>query len=127
MASRMQVAGVLAARLGQDRRRLIQEAAAWLVTTGRVDESGYLARDVAAILSIDGYLLVKITSARALSPSAKAKVAEVIKRATSATELEIVIAVDPALVGGVLIEIPGATLDASIRTKLTSYVEGVIK
>ena len=127
MATRTQVATALAERLGTDRRRVVREAAAWLVATGRARQAGYLARDVAARLQDQGYVLVKVTTARALEPRAREQLEALIRRETHARRLELDEMIDPDVVGGVQIETPLATLDATVRTKLARYVEGVMK
>lgn len=127
MATRTQVAAAVAERLGSDRRRVVREAAAWLVATGRARQAGYLARDVAVKLQDEGYVLVKVTTARPLEPRAREQLEGLIRRETHARRLELDEMIDPEVVGGVQIETPLATLDATVRTKLARYVEGVMK
>lgn len=125
MASRLQVAGHVADHLASGRQGAVQAAAAWLVSTGRTRQAQYLASDVATILASRGHVLVTVTTARPLGAEARTGIEAYVKRLTGATELEVVTQVDPSLVGGAVIETPNAILDASVRTKLTRYVEGV--
>ena len=125
MASRMQVATYLADHLAEGRDKAVQAAAAWLVAGGRGREARYLARDAAAALAERGHVLATVITARPMSAAAQAEVADFIKRTTSATELELVTQVDPALIGGIKIELPASTLDASVQTKLEKFVEGM--
>jgi F0F1-type ATP synthase delta subunit len=127
MATRTQVAAALAERLEHhDRHKSIREAAAWLVATGRARQARYLARDVAAQLEAKGYVLVRVTTARSLEHHTRERLEHFIQRQTGAKELEMDMIVDPNVVGGVQIETPLAALDATVRTKLARYVEGVM-
>lgn len=126
MASRMQVATYVADHLGSDRAGALRSAAAWLAERGEARQARYLARDIAQVLATRGYVLVNITTARPLSADARAQVERFIKAATGARELELEVAVDPSLIGGINIETPGQALDASVRTKLARYVEGAV-
>lgn len=126
MATRTQIAAEVAERLGDHRQRTVREAAAWLVSTGRARQARYLARDVAAVLADKGYLLVRVTSARQLDRAARGRLEGFIKQHTGARELELDTVIDPAVVGGVQIETPMAMLDATVRTKLSRYVEGAM-
>lgn len=127
MASRLQVAQHLSDHLGSGRRDAVRSAAAWLVSTGRQRQAEYLAKDVAALLAARGHVLVNVTTARPVSRDARQSIDAYVRQATGAQELELNLIVDPALIGGVVIETPQAVLDASVRTKLARYVEGVIK
>ena len=126
MASRTQVAAALADRLVDNRRKSIRQAAAWLVSTGRARQARYLARDVAAHLEAKGYLLVRVTTSRQLDHQARERLEHFIKRETGARELEFDTVISPDVIGGVQIETPLAGLDATIKTKLSRYVEGVM-
>lgn len=126
MASRAQVAGHLAQHLAAGRSEAIRSAAAWLVNTGRTRQAGYLARDVAAILATRGHVLIQVTTARPLTDDARQKIQQFCKHLTGASELELEQKLDPTIIGGAIIETPGAILDASVRTKLARYVEGVL-
>jgi F-type H+-transporting ATPase subunit delta len=127
MISRTQVATYVADRLRDDRRGALRSAAAWLSSRGQGRQARYLARDVAQVLAGRGYVLAHITTARPLSEAAWESVVQFLMKATGATEIELEKAVDPQLIGGVKIELPGQALDASVRTKLARYVEGVTR
>jgi F-type H+-transporting ATPase subunit delta len=127
MASRLQVAEYVADRLTSDRQRALQSAAAWLVERGGARQAEYLARDVAAVLAERGYVQARVVTARPLSAGARRQVEDYVRAQTGATELELETAVDPSLIGGVVLETPGRVLDASVKTKLSRFVEGVMK
>ena len=127
MASRTQVAGVVAERLARhDRRGAVRAAAAWMVSTGRARQARYLARDVATALAGRGYVLAEITTARPLHEAARAELVRFIKQETGAHEVELELIVDASVIGGVRIETPAAMLDATVQTKLNNYVEGAL-
>lgn len=127
MASRLQVAQHLANHLNTGRSEAVRSAAAWLVSSGKGRQADYLAQDVAAILAGRGHVLVNVTTARPLSAAARNNIETYVRELTKAQELEVNLEVNPDLIGGVLIETPNAVLDATVRTKLAKYVEGVIK
>lgn len=122
MASRFEVATYVAGRLGQDRQRALQSAAAWLVDQGQTRAARYLAADVAAVLQTEGYVQARVVTARPLSAEARGFVETYVRETTGAEELELDTAVDPTLIGGITIETPGRALDASVKTKLARYV-----
>jgi len=124
MVSRMQVATYVAGHLRADRAGVLRSAAAWLVERGQARQARYLARDVAQVLATRGYVVAQVTTARPMNAEARVQVESFIKEATGARELELETAVEPGLIGGIKLEIPGKALDASIRTKLARYVEG---
>ncbi len=125
MASRAQVAAHVASSLTSDRNGAMKSAAAWLVSTGRQRQAGYLARDVAKVLASRGYVSARVTTARPMSDETQGRIEKFIREATGAKELELDTAVDPAIIGGAQIETPDAHLDATVRTKLATFVQGV--
>jgi F-type H+-transporting ATPase subunit delta len=125
MATRTQVAEYLAAGLKAKRTETVRAAAAWLVTTGRTRQANYLTRDAAAALTRDGYLLARVTTARPLTAAARSAIETFLKRETSATEIELELIINPAVLGGTRIETPTAELDGTIKAKLATLLEGV--
>jgi F-type H+-transporting ATPase subunit delta len=125
MASRTQVAAYVADHLEQGRAEAIRSAAAWLMDHGQARGAEYLARDVAAVLAERGYVTVRVVTARPLSLGARQRIETYVREQTGAKELELETAVDAGLIGGVIIETPGRILDASVKTKLARFVEGV--
>lgn len=125
MASRLQVATYVADELSSGRKAAINSAAAWLVDGGRGREARYLARDVATVLAGRGHVLARVTTARPMSAQSKIMIEGFIKRETGARDLELETTVEVGLIGGVVIELPGSSLDASVRAKLDKFVEGM--
>ena len=124
MTTRTKVAGYIAGNMQTDRKKMVQEAAAWMVQTKNVRQLPYLVEDIARSLRIGGYVYARVTSARELDTEAKRKIDDFI-RTTGAKEVEIEYKLDPGLIGGIKIELPGATLDGSVRKRLDLLVEGL--
>jgi F0F1-type ATP synthase delta subunit len=125
MISRVQVATYVADNLEADRPAALRAAASWLLDRGAARQARYLARDVAQVLSDRGYVYARVTTARPLAAAAAAAIEEFIKNETGAQRLELVMAIDQSLIGGAIVELPGAELDGTVRAKLAKFVEGV--
>ena len=123
MATRNQVAAHVATGLRSDRPAALRLAAAWLIETGRERQAGYLARDIARVLAADGYMYAIVTSARALSDEARSSIETYLREAAGAKTVELEVQIDPGLIGGIRIETPEASLDATVRTKLAKLIE----
>jgi F0F1-type ATP synthase delta subunit len=125
MTSRAQIAAYMADNMTHGRTAAVKAAASWLVDHGKARQARYLAHDVASALAERGYVLARVTTARPLSDHAKREVDRFIREQTEAKHLELVTKVDKSIIGGALIEVPGAELDSTVRTKLAKFVEGV--
>jgi F-type H+-transporting ATPase subunit delta len=125
VTTRTQVAEYVADHLATDRPAVLRSAAAWLVSKGRGRQASYLARDVATVLAGRSYVLARVTTARPLSAETRAAVEAFVRAETGARDLELDATVDPAVIGGVRLEIPTAELDATVRQRLAKIVEGV--
>jgi F-type H+-transporting ATPase subunit delta len=125
MTSRAQVARYVAAKLLDDRREAIRQAAAWLVDQKRGNEVQYLANDVARALEADGYSYARVTTAHHLGASAHDDVRQFVSHQTGAKHVEVDNVIDDSIVGGVRIETPDRELDATVAHKLAKFVEGV--
>lgn len=103
-------------------RKLAREIAAYLLSTGRTGELGSLARELVRLRAAAGTVEVAAVSAHKLSPAA---LAEVKKRARalypSAKHLSISEVIDPAVIGGVRLELVDQQLDLTVRTRLNRF------
>lgn len=122
--TRAQVARYMAAQLPEHREEAVGLAAKWLVASGRQRQAQYLADDVAELMARSGYVLARLTVARPLSAAARTAVEGFLRAQTGATELELVVTIDPSILGGIRLETPTAQLDATVRSKLARLVEG---
>lgn len=116
--SRRKIAAYFAERLLAGKKTVATELAAYLVDTGRTRELDLIVRDIEAALAEHGELVADITSSRALTASASADIQAYLKKQTGATKVYLREAVDPDLLGGVKIGIPGSELDGTLRHRL---------
>ena len=124
MTSRVKVAEYVANKLATDRGEALREAASWLVAHGKARQARYLARDVAQVLADRGYVFARITTARPMTERARGEVEDFIRGVTGAKTIELTDVVEPSVIGGARIEIPGSELDSTVRNKLAKFVEG---
>jgi F0F1-type ATP synthase delta subunit len=125
MTSRAKVAEYVADHMEADRSGALAAAASWLIDHRATRQARYLAQDVARVWADRGYVYAQVTTARPLSAAARAEIEAFIKHHTQARELELVTTVDPGVIGGARIEMPGAELDGTVKVKLAKFVERV--
>ena len=101
---------------GKSTNDVLKELAAYLLDTGRKRESELIVREIEDALASRGVVIADVTSARPLTESVK----DDIKKTVNAKKLYIRETIDPTILGGVRIDIPGARIDATIRQKLNA-------
>jgi F-type H+-transporting ATPase subunit delta len=116
--SRRKIAAYYAERLLAGKKSAPKELAAYLVDSGRVRELDLIVRDIEAALADRGVLVADVASSRKLGSDATKQVKAYLKLATKATTIELRETVDPDLLGGVRIGIPGKEMDATLRSRL---------
>ncbi len=95
------------------------QLASYLDDTGRKSEAELLQRDIESALVEHGIVLVRTTSARALSGEAKNDIEVMIKHEFPGTkDVTIIELIDESVIAGVKIEVPGYRLDATVKAKL---------
>jgi F-type H+-transporting ATPase subunit delta len=116
--SRRRIAAYAADKLvsGAASSLVLREVAAYLVATGRTREQELLVRDIEAALAARGVVVADVASAFAISESVKAEIAKLV----GASTVELRETIDPTLLGGVRVDIPGRRFDGTIRHKLTA-------
>jgi F0F1-type ATP synthase delta subunit len=122
--SRTQLAKLLAERFAttQDRAKLEQEVAAYLLSEKRASELDSLMRDIAQLRADQGYVEADVVSAFPLSPAAEADVKAVLKGAyPSAKSIRLNERRDERVIGGVKLELANQQMDMSIRAKLNRF------
>lgn len=117
-ASRRKIAGEVAELLLAGKKDAVKQLAAYLVDTGRQRELELIVRDIEAALADRGVLLAEVAGARKLSGDAEKAVQSYLKKNTGATKIHLRETVDPNLLGGVRISIPGSELDSTLRHTL---------
>lgn len=120
--SRRVIARVITSKLLAEpaqRAHWLKVLAAYLETSGRVEEVDFIANDIAHELFVQrGELLVHVKSARPLEDKVRAELKKLLKELTDAQQIELSEDVDKTLLGGVVARTPSAQLDLSVRSKL---------
>lgn len=110
------VAGQLLA--SGDKKRLIKELAAYLIETGRVRDLNQVVAAIEEALASRGAVVATVTTARPLSPENKQAI---VKQFTpTGVKLYIREQIDPSVIGGFKIELPGSQFDGTVIHKLTT-------
>ena len=110
------VAGQLLA--SGDKKRLIKELAAYLIETGRVRNLNQVVVAIEEALASRGAVVATVTTARPLSPENKQAI---VKQFTPpGAKLYIREQIDPSVIGGFKIELPGSQFDGTVIHKLTT-------
>jgi F-type H+-transporting ATPase subunit delta len=101
---------------GAPAKAVLQELAAYLVEMRRTRELDLLVRDIEDALASRGSVVADVASAHPLTETLKAEIAKLVGGKT----LQLREVVDPTLLGGVRIDIPGKRFDGTIRRKITA-------
>lgn len=110
------VAGQLLA--SGDEKRLIKELAAYLIEAGRVRDLNQVVAAIEEALASRGAVVATVTTARPLSPENKQAI---VKQFTpTGAKLYIREQIDPSVIGGFKIELPGSQFDGTVIHKLTA-------
>lgn len=101
-----------------DKKRLIKELAAYLIETGRVRDLNQVVAAIEEVLASRGAVVATVTTARPLSPENKQAI---VKQFTpTGAKLYIREQIDPSVIGGFKIELPGSQFDGTVIHKLTT-------
>ena len=119
--SRRAIATYVAQQLttGNDSKKVVLQLAAYLVDTRRTKELSLIIRDIQFYLSEAGSVSGVITTATTLTAETKKAVEKYIKQQTGATTVALDSFIDPSVIGGVKVSIPGRELDATVSRNLT--------
>ncbi|HEY5695727.1 MAG TPA: F0F1 ATP synthase subunit delta [Candidatus Saccharimonadales bacterium] len=99
---------------GSEPRSVIKEIAAFLVETRRTRELDLLIRDIEGELALRGTVIADVTSAYPLAAEMKKEIAQLV----GAKDLQLRETIDPTVLGGVRVEIPGGRFDSTIKHRL---------
>lgn len=94
----------------------LRDVAAYLVATGRTREQELMIRDIEATLADRGIVIADVASAYPLDQAITAHIAAL----TGAKSVALRQTVDPDLLGGIRIDVPGKRFDGTIAHKLTA-------
>lgn len=119
--SRRAIAEYIADRLiaGDTQQVLVEQLAAYLIENRRTNELSLMVRDIQYYLSEKGHVVGTITSARDLSDATKKSIEAFAKDETGAKSVHLDTIVDPDVLGGVRLALPGRELDTTISRKIT--------
>lgn len=119
--SRRAVATYVAEQLTSeaDSKKVVLQLAAFLVDTRRTKELSLIIRDIQFYLAEAGSVSGVITTATALSAETKKAIEKYIKQQTGASTVALDSFIDPSVIGGVKVNIPGRELDATVSRSLT--------
>lgn len=118
--SRRTVAQYVADRLlaGDNAKKLSQLVAAYLIDTRRTSELQSLLDDIAVSLAERGHVNGTVTVAHTLSSDSKRAIEAFIKEKTGATSVDVATKIDPTVLGGFRLSLPGSEVDATIAHQL---------
>lgn len=120
--SRRKITGYVARQLaaGDAVDKLALQLAAYLIDSKRTNEVELIVRDIEYELGKQGIVLATVTSAFELSEATHRAVTTLIQDTTSASQVQLRQLIDPTVLGGVKIDLPGLQLDATIARRLTT-------
>lgn len=118
--SRRAVAAYVADELvkGTGARAAYRQLAAYLVDTRRTKEVDLFVRDIVHQLSLRGHVAGTVTSAYELSRATKQALEAYTRAATDARTVHLDEVVDPQVLGGVKLSLPGKELDTTVVRQL---------
>lgn len=108
------------------RSDLVAMLAAWLIDTKSTRQAEYLVQDIAKKLANEGYIFISVTSAHPLSAETKQAILSYVQQYfAQSVHVEMAEVLDPGVIGGVQIDTPYGSLDATVKRKLIQIVKGV--
>jgi F-type H+-transporting ATPase subunit delta len=101
---------------GKKQKAVMKEVAAFLVETRRMRELDLVIRDIEGELANHGIVVADVLSAYPLAGELKKEVGKLV----GAKDLQLRETVDPQVLGGMRIHVPGKRFDGTIRHKLAA-------
>jgi F-type H+-transporting ATPase subunit O len=123
-APRTRIASTIAAHTFYDgiSKAYSKQIAALLLSDGRVDELDSLLRDVQADWALHGYVEVLARSAHPLSEEVRRDIRAQVKKLYPKADTVVVTEVaDPAVIGGVQLDLADRQLNLSVAAKLNRF------
>jgi F-type H+-transporting ATPase subunit delta len=125
--SRRKITSYVAEQLAAGTKQVIKQLAAFLIDNRRTKELELIVRDVEYELVRRGVVLARITSAHELTTATQTAINALIKDQTGAKTIQLQQFIDPGVLGGVKIDIPGQQIDTTIVRRLTTLRTNVKK
>jgi F0F1-type ATP synthase delta subunit len=125
--SRTELARSVAQQLldGADRRKLMQEVAAYLIDHNMTSQLDMFMDDLSIELEAHtGHAMATVVVAHAPSDQVRTELEAYVRASTGAKSVELTIEENPYIVGGVIIRTPQYEYDASVRHKLNQLAQG---
>ena len=119
--SRRRIAEYVATELlsGTGKAALLSQLAGYLVEYRRTDELGLIVRDIEFYMSEKGHVSAVVTSAFDLTSETKKAIEAFVKTKTKAEHVSLSSTIDPSVIGGVKISLPGYEINQTIAHQLT--------
>jgi len=105
---------------GKPQKEVARQLAAYLIWSRRTKELNMIVRDIHFYLAEQGHVSGTVTSAHELSAATLKEIKAFAKEKTGAAHISLETTVDPALLGGIKLEVPGYELDSTIARQLTT-------
>lgn len=118
--SRRQLAtyGARALAQGENKKKLLNELAAYLVENHRQDELDLLVSDIETELLRFGIAVADVTTARPLSETMRKSLTKTLQDQLDVTQVYLRERVDPMTIGGIKITVGGTSFDTTITHAL---------
>ena len=104
---------------GKNKKILFKQLAAYLVDSRRTKELDLIIRDIEWKLAEKGYIQATITSAFDLTAQTTKALEAFVKAETKASKVSLEKKLDPSVLGGVKISVPGREIDQTVAHQLT--------
>lgn len=104
---------------GVSQKKVLQQLAAYLIESRRTNELNLIIRDIQYHLAEKGVVSGTVTSASELSAATEKAIKDYAKKATGAKEIHLDTVIQPEILGGIQLSLPGKELDTTIARKLT--------
>lgn len=119
--SRRSIARYAAGRVAEgDTAAAVKHLAAYLVSERRTKELDLLVRDIEHALAERGIVIADVFSSRPLSDSVLSEIKALAGRGEKPREVHLRLHEDESLLGGVVVRVPGAELDGSLRGRINN-------
>lgn len=105
---------------GNNSSQIITQLAGFLVDTGRTKELDIIVRDIEYSLAEQGIVSARAVTAFDLSVETRREIEAIINNRKKSHDIQLQHVVDPDVLGGVKLDIPGFRLDTTLAHKLST-------
>lgn len=110
---------LLRAQTSAEKSRINRSLAAYIIETKQRKYTDMLLGDITKELAARGHVAARVSTAAPLDSSQRELVMRMVKDTTDAKTVELLEEVEPSIIGGIRLSVPGYELDASIKRRLT--------